>query len=430
MAIGGTGLVETGLGGPIGLGEIEIPRSDDGSFEIDVSSLFRNGLRLFGKTFVDPKIYVNTNGTLSIGAAVSGYPSADLDVSVPIIAPFWGDVDTRLDSEGSESGAIWADIDTNSGVLSVTWSDVGVYRRNADQTNTFQLQLYDTGNGNVDIAFRYQKIEWETGTADDDTGAMVGIFDPDGVDFLFGGTDLFQLPDSMGNGGVQGLWAYSFEEGQLRDYFRQTSPKMGSESQDVLSGTSDADHLLALGGDDTLDAGNGSDTIDAGDGDDFVFGGYGNDEIYGREGDDNLLGGFGADRISGDEGSDILTGSARSDVILGGNGDDFLNGGWGHDILKGGSGADRFYHEGILDHGSDWITDFYDPEGDELVFGRSASSDDFLVQYAETTGAGAAGISEAFITYIPTGQILWAIEDGILADQISICIEGVQYDLI
>ena len=430
MAIGGTGVAETGLGGPLGYGEVEVPRSDDGSFSLDVSTLFRDGLRIFGKTYLSPIICINTNGTLSIGSAVSGYPSAELSYSAPVIAPFWGDVDTRLDSEGTESGAIWADIDSVLGVLTVTWSGVGVYRRNADQTNTFQIQMFDQGDGNFDLAFRYDTVEWTIGTAGDDLGAMVGIFDPDGLDFQFGGTDLSQLPARAGNGGVQGLWAYTVENGEIRDYFTQTSPKLGSEDRDNLSGTAAPDHILAFGGNDTLSAGDGSDTIDAGDGDDFVFGGFGNDEIYGREGDDNLLGGFGSDRISGDDGADILTGSARSDVIFGGNGDDLLNGGWGHDRLTGGAGADRFYHEGIADHGSDWVTDFYTPEGNVLVFGGSAQRSDFLVQYAETVGAGATGVYEAFITFVPTGQILWALQDGALLDQISVCADGAVFDLI
>jgi serralysin len=129
--------------------------------------------------------------------------------------------------------------------------------------------------------------------------------------------------------------------------------------------------------------------------------------------------------------SPTVTGSSRSDIILGGSGDDFLNGGFGFDHLTGGSGADRFYHEGVADHGSDWITDYYAAEGDVLCMGKpSASAADFIVQFAETVGAGQSGVKEAFVTYIPTRQILWAIEDGELADQILIQLSGATFDLI
>lgn len=430
MAIGGSGQIETGLGGDEGLGEIEIPRNDDGSFAIDVSAVFPNGLRIFGKFFAHPIIFVNTNGTLSIGSAEPDYPTTELEHDAPLIAVFWGDVDTRLDGEGAESGAILADIDTELGVFTVTWSNVGVYRRNAELTNLFQVQIFDQGEGNFDIAFRYQTIEWTIGTSDDDIGAIVGIFDPDGSDILFGGTDLGALPSTEGNGGASGLWAYSVKDGIIRDYYRQTPPISGSALADDLDGSDNADHLLAYGGNDTLDAGAGSDTIDAGAGDDFVFGGQGNDQIFGREGNDNLLGGDGADQIFGDEGNDVLTGSSRSDLILGGNGDDFLNGGWGHDTLTGDSGADRFYHEGIPDHGSDWVTDYNYSEGDVLVFGGQASAEDFLIQYAETTGAGQEGVQEAFVTYIPSGEILWALQDGFTQDQIVLCVDGAVFELI
>lgn len=428
MAIGGNGQIETGLGGPIGLGEIEVPRNDDGSFAVDASSVFRDGLFLFGKIYRNPILYINTNGTVSISEPVDSYVTQNTTYDVPVLAAFWGDVDTRLDGEGLESGGIWADLDIQNGVFSVTWFHVGVYRRNAELTNIFQLQLVDQGDGDFDIAFRYQQIQWSIGTAEDDLGAVAGIYDPSGPNFVIGPSNLQEIDDTHGNGGELGLWAYSIENGQIRDYLSQIQPILGSDNSEGIDGSGQADHILAYLGNDTLNAGAGSDTIDAGEGDDFVFGGQGNDEIYGRAGHDNMLGGAGTDRLFGDEGQDTLTGSSRTDVLFGGNGDDFLNGGWGHDDLTGGAGADRFYHEGVHGHGSDWITDYYAPEGDVLVFGGQASPDAFLVQYAETPDAGLAGVLEAFVTYIPTGQILWAIVDGEL-DDLKIQLDGEVFEI-
>jgi len=431
MAIGGSGRIETGLGGAIGLGEILVPRNDDGSFALDVSGLFRDGLTVFGTLFRFPILYINTNGTVSFDAPVEAYITADLSYSVPVLAPFWGDVDTRLDGEGAESGAIWADIDSITGVLTVTWSQVGVYRRNADLSNLFQMQIFDQGGGDFDVAFRFESIEWSIGTAEDDLGARAGLFDPFGADLVFGPSNVVEIDETIGNSGEKGLWTYSVTDGQIRDYSSQTLPILGSDGDDGLTGSASADHLLAYLGNDTLSAGAGSDTIDAGSGDDFVFGGLGNDQIYGRDGNDNMRGDEGSDQIFGDNGQDILTGSSRSDALFGGNGDDFLNGGWGHDTLTGGSGADKFYHEGIPDHGNDWVTDFYAPEGDTLVFGGArAQASDFIVQYAETPNKGQTGVAEAFVTYVPTGQILWAIEDGSLAQQISVWTSEGVFELI
>ena len=373
MAIGGGGQVVGGLGGPVGFGEIAVPRGDDTSFAVDVSGLFRDGLRLFGYNFVSPVLFVNTNGTVSFGQAVPGYPAGVDQLDAPLLAPFWGDVDTRLDGEGAESGAIWADIDTDSGILTITWDDVGVYRSNADLTNRFQLQIIDQGDGDFDLVFRYESINWTIGTAEDDSGAIAGIIDPVSAQNVFFG-DVGTLDAVAGNTGRQGLWAYEVRNGAATGVMLEDN---------VINGTSDAD------------------TIHAGDADDFIFGGAGRDTI---------TGGFGADQINGESGGDVLTGSARPDVLIGGEGDDFLNGGWGHDRLTGGEGADRFFHLGIPDHGSDWITDF--TEEDVLVFGGHATAEDFLVQYATTNGAGEDWTSEAFVTYIPTGEILWALVDG------------------
>ena len=375
MGIIGGGQVIGGLGGPADFGEIAVPRGDDGSFAVDVSGLFRDGFRLFGFSYAAPVLFINTNGTVSFGQAVPGYPTAQGAFDTPLLAPFWGDVDTRLDGEGAESGAIWADIDTESGIFTVTWDDVGVYRRNADLTNRFQLQIVDQGNGDFDLAFRYEAIGWTIGTAEDDTGAIAGIFDPvSAQNVVF--DDAATLDISLGNTGRQGLWAFEVRDGLVSGMTLEDS---------VINGTA------------------ASDTIIAGDADDFIFGGAGRDVI---------TGGFGADQINGESGGDSLTGSARADVLIGGAGDDFLNGGWGFDRLTGGEGADRFFHLGVPDHGSDWVMDYSASEGDVLVFGGSATAEDFIVQYAATEGAGADWTREAFVTYIPTGEILWALVDG------------------
>lgn len=384
MASGGNGNIVFGLGGPAGFGEVAVPRGDDNSLALDASGIFRDGLRLFSQTYLASAIYVNTNGTISFGRPVQGYPGSVDDLPTALIAPFWGDVDTRLDGEGTESGAIWADIDSVSGVLTVTWGDVGVYRRNADVTNRFQVQLHDQGGGDFDVTIRYENIDWTIGTAEDDTGAVAGIFDPNPAQNVdFGGVD--QLDLVAGNTGSIGLWAFEVRDGKVAGLTAQTNLITGSSGGDTLTGSSGSDTILAL------------------DGDDFIFGDLGQDVI---------TGGFGADQIDGGGGADTLTGSAQADVIIGGDGDDFLNGGWGHDTLTGGDGADRFFHLGISDHGSDWVTDYSAAQGDVLMLGGEASASDFLVQYATTIDAGSSGVREAFVTYIPTGEILWALVDG------------------
>ena len=222
-------------------------------------------------------------------------------------------------------------------------------------------------------------------------------------------------------------------------------PLTGTTGDDVLTGGAGNDTIDGVGGNNRLDGGAGDDSIVGGDGrdtilggpgDDILFGGRsaadlrdlifggdgndtidagaGNDEAHGGNGDDLIFGDAGSDTLIGNAGNDTLSGGAGSDALLGGPGDDFLNGGFGFDRLNGGPGADSFFHLGVRDHGTDWIQDYARAEGDRLVFGgpATATAADFLVQRAVTPGAGRADVAEAFVTYRPTGQVLWALVDG------------------
>ncbi len=483
--------IQKGLGGPSGYGEFEVPRSDDAALAVDLSAVFENGLMYFGTSYGADALHVNTNGTVSFGGALASYPTADnIAIQQDFIAPFWGDVDTRLDGEGAESGAIWVDIDPLQDMVTVTWDAVGVYRRNAEVFNTFQLQLIDRGGTDFDIVFRYEHIGWTLGSSTLDSGARAGLAaaglpEPDWLDI-----DLHTLPGAIGNTGTAGLWLYQMRQGVLVDYVPVPEPDPGPQppvgvtlhgtpDNDLIDGTTYDDILTGSGGNDTLDGGSGhdslyggpgndllhggtgddslqggdgadtiigeggddfifggdsaadlSDRIFGGDGNDTIDGGYGNDILRGDGGQDAITGGFGSDTIIGADGDDILSGQALSDLIYGGPGDDFLNGGFGHDRLNGGPGADRFFHLGVTDHGSDWIQDYEALDGDVLVFARNASIDDFQVNLGETPNAGTAGVAEAFVIYKETGRILWALVDGAAQDQIILSLGGTEYDLL
>src|SRR5258706_8524005 len=84
----------------------------------------------------------------------------------------------------------------------------------------------------------------------------------------------------------------------------------GTNGNDTIIGTTDADTINGLGGNDFL----------AGDsGDDSIVGGAGNDTIYGDGGNDWLEGGAGNDSMSGGGGQDNIVfrefGAANADTI-------------------------------------------------------------------------------------------------------------------
>ena len=237
-----------------------------------------------------------------------------------------------------------------------------------------------------------------TGTAGDD--ALTGDY---GADTLMGGDGNDRLDGGVGDDSLRG--------GDGNDTL------IGSDGNDVL-----------IGGDTEADL---RDVIYGGDGHDSIDGGYGNDELRGDGGNDTISGGFGTDTVIGGAGDDVLTGEAWSDMLYGNDGNDFINGGFGYDRMNGAAGADRFFHLGIADHGSDWVQDYTAADGDVLVFGQtSATADQFQVNFTETANAGVAGVAEAFVIYRPTGQIMWALVDGAAQAEINLVIAGVEYDLL
>lgn len=468
--VSGSGVAQRGLGGSAGYGEITLPRSDDGSLRLDGAAVFGQGLHFFGQSYTAQDIFVNTNGTLSFGAALAAYPGAGLATALPdMIAPFWADVDTRLRGEGVESGEIHVDIDPVADCISVTWDNVGVYRRNTDLVNRFQVQLQDRGGGDFDIVLRYEAIGWTSGSSIADTGAQAllasqRLLAPVWLRPGVLPADLATLDTALGNTGIAGLWLYQVRGGTVagvspaRGVVLMGTPAsdtlQGGSSSDILTGLTGADVLRGDAGADTLQGGDGPDTLNGGEGDDVLFGGatvadlrdviyggaghdrvdagYGNDLAFAGTGNDIVEGGFGADELNGQQGNDTLSGGALSDLIYGGDGFDFLNGGFGHDRLNGGLGGDRFYHLGVRNHGSDWVQDYSAAQGDVLVFGGAATAvrGDFQINYAQTPGAGAAAVAEAFVIYRPSGQILWALVDGAAQAHITLLIGGQSFDLM
>ena len=227
IARGGTdstfGTPVTGDGTLVAAGGSALPVNDDGSSLVDMSAVFEEGLNFFGEEYDASQIYVNTNGNITFGSGLSQYtPSGISAGSTPMIAAFWADVDTRAGQP------IYVDVDAEADVVTITWEDVGFYDQHAEPSNSFQMQLYDRGEGDFDIVFRYEDINWSAGTAsggDEETGlggtpARAGYSAGNSADF-------FELPQSgnesaitnlentTGNTGVEGLWVFEVRNGAI-----------------------------------------------------------------------------------------------------------------------------------------------------------------------------------------------------------------------
>jgi len=128
----------------------------------------------FGVSF--SSLFVNTNGNITLDSPLSTYTPFGLTAtSREIIAPFFGDVDTRNPS----SGVVTFGPGTFGGrsAFGVDWIGVGYYASHVDKLNSFQLLLVDrsdTGAGNFDIVFNYDQVQWETGDASSGIGGLGG----------------------------------------------------------------------------------------------------------------------------------------------------------------------------------------------------------------------------------------------------------------
>jgi VCBS repeat-containing protein len=204
VATFGDGRLVNGLGGTDGFGENVVYRNDDGSTGfIDLSSVFDGGLDFFGTNYSG--LYVNNNGNVTFGGSLGSYTPSGLTSfsSYPIIAPFWADVDTNGGDPGtptaggnsSGSNLVYYDLDATNGIFTVTWDDVGYYSSHTNPLNAFQLQLYDRGNGDFDIVFRYESINWTTGDASGGSGGLGGTVARAGWN-SGNGSDFFELPTS------------------------------------------------------------------------------------------------------------------------------------------------------------------------------------------------------------------------------------------
>ncbi len=272
-----------GLGGAAGFGENQLTRNDDSyTSYIDISTVFgAAGLNFFGTNYTD--ISVNNNGNITFGGGLSTYtPYGMQDSSRPMIAPFFADVDTRggtvsATPGGTSTGSNLVYYDFNSagnGTLTVTWDDVGYYNSKVDKLNAFQLQLVGKGNGNFDVIFRYETVNWTTGSASGGTNGLGGTVARAGYS-TGDGSSWYELPQSGNESAILGLETTPGNTG-VAGYYKFS----------IVSGTSGNDNMQGTAGNDSLYGSSGNDVIN---------GFAGNDVLYGAAGSDRLLGGLGDD---------------------------------------------------------------------------------------------------------------------------------------
>ena len=387
-------------------------------------------------------------GYSDIAEALEGWKNSDGHNTVIVNEGIWANVDWNaigigVLSDGSTGGGGFGNF---GGRVYSVW-----FGREADNAVP-QILGTDADEAITGTAFS----DWVLAGAGDDTAVFSGTFAQ--AEISFDGNEIY-VRDAAQDGTLSdtdlltGIETLQFADRSVAaDTLFEAVETTGTQGSDVLEGSSSHDRIDGGGGNDTINGYGGADTliggagddvltggtlendlrdvIFGGDGNDIIDGGYGNDQLRGDAGDDVIAGGFGADTVIGGTGDDSLTGSALGDLLFGSEGDDFINGGFGFDRVSGGTGADTFFHLGVSDHGADWIQDYASAEGDRLLFGRAATAGQFQINAAATPGAGEADVEEAFVIYRPTGQIVWALVDGMGQDAITVQAGAEVFDLM
>ena len=222
------------------------------------------------------------------------------------------------------------------------------------------------------------------------------------------------------------------EPGDPTRYVRDADGNYASDgahanTEDVITGSSDADSMQGMGGNDALAGMRGDDFIDGGDGDDLLLGGLGADTLNGGAGSDYIYGagtggltyltgtgsagpaargpertrglswvtydssgstysvlganafavsGDGGNVINGGAGDDFLLGGDAADVIHGGDDADLIEGLGGDDVLFGDAGDDLIAGDGLAVSGR-LDTTLAPQHGNDLLVGGKGN--DYLI---------------------------------------------------
>jgi hypothetical protein len=191
-------LTHAGAVRDLNLGNL-LPGNDDGSTGVVPMGFTAN---FFGVSY--SQLWVNNNGNVTFDGPLSTFtPFPLLNTATPIIAPFFADVDTRANVPNLNTVRYGTTTVDGRSAFAVTWNLVGYYAFGVDRTNTFQLVLIergDTGAGNFDIEFNYDRIQWEAGSASGGSGGLGGSSAR--VGYSNGIDSSFELAGSAVNGAL------------------------------------------------------------------------------------------------------------------------------------------------------------------------------------------------------------------------------------
>ncbi len=172
----------------------------------------------YGATY--NQLYINNNGNISFQQPYSQFTASMFPSAMyNMIAPFWGDVDTR-DFSGNTSALVYYKMNPHS--MIVKWENVGYYNMHFDKINTFQLIITDGLDSLLpagkNVGYCYGDMQWTTGDASSGSGgwggipATVGVNQGNGAYYFQVGT--FVAPGTLFDGPYNGPDAVDWLDNQ------------------------------------------------------------------------------------------------------------------------------------------------------------------------------------------------------------------------
>ena len=408
------------LGGERGFGENSVSRNDDGySSAIDITPVFENGLNLFGTTY--DKMYVNTNGNITFTSGLYKYTPGQIgeNTYMPIIAPFWADVDTR----GGELSAGGARVEVDFSIRAFKdWLN--------NDAKYFNMTTYTTIlDRHIDDISTYSyssflsSASYYTGAS---SSTLEAAFIEEYYNFLIAkkaeqsAIDSQNTYNQAGNSTGSNLVWYDIDEQNDKititwddvGYFNYKTNKTNAfqlQLIDTQNGTFDIKFIYEDINWTTGDASRGTNGLggvvaragySAGDGlnyyelpfsgnqaamlnlENYLLPGQSEAGVWSLSANGSGgISGIGLegvdDNLQGANSSDILDGRSGDDTIYGHDGDDIITGGEGNDTLYGGAGNDRFFSgfgNDVIDGGSgiDTVVYFYNFSDLNFEFGATS----------------------------------------------------------
>ena len=169
---GGANTLVTGLGGVLGFGTLDLVASDattgsfgslnaaggapvllgsgdldDGFWQVDLASVFPNGINFFGIHYTT--MFIGTNGYVTFGAGSAGFSPSGIQFSKrPMIAAQYNDL-YYSNAVGNKVGSLFLSYDTTVAdpVVTLTFYDVLECCSVSASRNRFQIRIHNTGGG-------------------------------------------------------------------------------------------------------------------------------------------------------------------------------------------------------------------------------------------------------------------------------------------